>query len=137
MATTIEEARANAEQIKYRHGDWCHHELPVKDLARAKKFYSEAFGWNFQDVPEMNYTLYITPGGFGGGFFTPDEQMPDKVVSYINVEDIEATRTKLESLGAKLLGPVVDIPGYGRMQHLLDTEGTLIALYQGSPEKQG
>lgn len=128
---TTETAPQQTQTINYKHGDWCHFELPVNDLARAKKFYGEAFGWTFNDMPEMEYTLYQTPGGFGGGFFKPSERMPEKVINYVNVEDLNASAKKCESLGGKLLGPVIDVPGHGKMQHLLDTEGTLFSLWQG------
>ena len=31
-----------------------HFEVPADDVSRAKKFYSEYFGWQMQDIPEMN-----------------------------------------------------------------------------------
>ncbi len=42
-------------------GSFVHIDLPATDLARAKRFYGEVFGWKFQDVPDMNYTLFEAP----------------------------------------------------------------------------
>ena len=30
-----------------------HFELPTDDLAQAKKFYADTFGWQLTDVPEV------------------------------------------------------------------------------------
>ena len=32
-----------------------HFEIPVENATRAKKFY-DTFGWDFVDIPEMDYT---------------------------------------------------------------------------------
>lgn len=117
--------------VQFKQGDFCHIEMPVKDVERAKKFYGEIFGWTFQDVPEMNYTLFMTPGGtLGGGFFTPDEQTPEKVTNYLCVASIEDTAARILELGGKTLSPKIEIPGHGHMMHVLDSEGALIALWQ-------
>jgi predicted enzyme related to lactoylglutathione lyase len=132
MATATDKAR-NPQQVSFKEGDWCHIELPAHDRERAKRFYGEIFGWTFQDVPEMDYTLYQTPGNnSGGGFFTPSERMPEKVINYITVNDIAVTSKKIEEFGGKVIGEPVDVQGHGKMQYLLDSEGTLIALWQGT-----
>jgi uncharacterized protein len=131
MTTSFESLAEQGKHVDFKHGDLCHIEFPVTDLARAKKFYGELFGWQFHDVPEMGYTLLMTPGGkLGGGFFHPDEHQPARVVNYMNVGSIDETVTKIEALGGKVLGPKVEIPGHGHMQHLLDSEGNAIALWQ-------
>jgi uncharacterized protein len=37
-----------------------HFEIPADDVARAKEFYSSIFGWQLQDMPEMDYTIVKT-----------------------------------------------------------------------------
>jgi hypothetical protein len=34
-----------------------HFEIPVDDLNRAKKFYSQLFGWKLQDMQGMDYAM--------------------------------------------------------------------------------
>lgn len=116
--------------ITLKQGDFCHFEFPIKDVERAKTFYGEVFGWTFTDVPEMNYTLFQTPGGMSGGFFHPSEQLPERVINYLCVASIEETAEKIATLGGRLLGPKIEVPGYGYMMHLLDSEGSVIALWQ-------
>lgn len=41
-----------------------HFEVYVDDLERAKKFYSDVFGWAYQDMgPELNDYVVVYPGG--------------------------------------------------------------------------
>ncbi|HEY9722362.1 MAG TPA: VOC family protein [Oscillatoriaceae cyanobacterium] len=111
-------------------GDFCHFEYPVKDRARAKKFYGEVFGWSFVDVPEMNYTLFRTPGGQGGGFFEPSEGMPEAVINFLAVESIEKTAAQVVAHGGKVLGEKIEVPGHGHMLHVMDSEGSVFALWR-------
>lgn len=120
-------------RIDYKQGDLCHLELPVKDKARAKSFYGEVFGWTFQDVSEMDYTLFFTPGKVvGGGFFTPSERMPDKVINYMMVDSLDKTAEKVVAMGGKTLGPKIDVGGEGSLMHIQDSEGNLIAIWQNA-----
>jgi hypothetical protein len=120
------------QQAGFKQGDFAHIEFPVQDIARAKKFYGDLFGWTFQDVPEMDYTLFFTPSkNLGGGLFKPSERMPNKVINYLAVASIEETVAKLESYGGKAVSPKIEVPGHGYLTHCLDSEGTLFALWQG------
>ena len=42
-----------------------HFEIPADDVARARRFYGELFGWTFQEMGE--YTLVQCGGEPGGG----------------------------------------------------------------------
>src|SRR2546430_10844955 len=39
-------------------GSIVHVELHSADPAKSKQFYGEVFGWKFEEMPEMNYTLW-------------------------------------------------------------------------------
>ena len=58
-----------AKQPMPKVGQWCHVEIPAKDVERSKEFYGNLFGWQFQELPmpEGSYTVYTTPGGGIGG----------------------------------------------------------------------
>lgn len=119
--------------IDYKQGDLCHLEIPVNDKARAKAFYGEVFGWQFQEVPEMDYTLFTTPGKVvGGGLFTPSEQQPAKVINYMLVDSIEKTAEKVKAFGGQTVGPRIDVGGQGAFMHIIDSEGNLIALWEST-----
>lgn len=122
---------ANERQMNFEQGDFCHVELPVKDPARAKAFYSEIFGWKYQEVPEMEYTLFATPGGrLGGGLFKPTAEQPAKVTNYLTVTSIDETAPRIKKHGGKLLTEKTEIPGHGSMLLFEDPEGNLMALFQ-------
>ena len=55
-----------------------HFEIPADDFERAQKFYTDAFGWQLQHMPELQYTMVMTtesdeqgmpktPGSINGG----------------------------------------------------------------------
>jgi uncharacterized protein len=124
---------SDKNETTMKQGDFCHVDIPVKDKERARAFYGEVFGWSFQEVPEMDYTLFTTPGKtVGGGLFTPGEQSPDKVVNYLLVTSIEESAKKVESFGGKTVSPKIEIPGHGWFMHVLDPEGNLLAMWESS-----
>lgn len=49
-----------------------HFEIPADNEDRARKFYESVFGWTFQVLPEMEYSLAMTtPVNNRGGFRAP------------------------------------------------------------------
>src|SRR5437879_7295427 len=44
-----------------------HVEFHVKEPKKVEKFYESLFGWKFQEVPGMNYSLFQAPSGPAGG----------------------------------------------------------------------
>ena|SRR5690349_1232981 len=128
---------ADQQQMpNFKQGDFCHIELPVKNMERARGFYGKLFGWSFQPGPDANYTIFSTPGErIGGGLFAPQPNMPFKVTNYLCVDSIDEAAPKVKSLGGKLLNEKTEVPGYGFMQHFEDPEGNLVALWQPAPRK--
>ena len=123
----------NQQQLNFKQGDLCHVEIPTKDRNRAKSFYGEVFGWRFDEAPEMDYTLFHTPGNLvGGGFFSPSEQVPAKVTNYFLVDSIEKAAERVKAFGGQTVGPKVEVPTHGSFMHVLDSEGNLIALWQAA-----
>ncbi|MDX1534344.1 MAG: VOC family protein [Thermoplasmata archaeon] len=119
-------------------GSIVHIELPVKDQERAKKFYGDLFGWKFQDVPEMNYTLFETANPPGGGMFVPQEGQfaPPGALNYILAEDLDAKSKEIEAAGGKILVPNSEVPGQGWFVVFQDSEGTVLALWKSAEQPQ-
>jgi predicted enzyme related to lactoylglutathione lyase len=112
-----------------------HVELHTGDLARAKDFYSSLFDWKLEDVPAppggMPYTMINVGEGTGGGMFAcPEGTEPPRWLSYVGVDDIEASTRKARDLGATVLQDVMDIGDYGRMSVIRDPTGAEIAMWQ-------
>src|SRR5262245_46143037 len=108
-----------------------HIEFATTDPQAASKFYGDLFGWEIQNVPEMNYVMFAATGGPGGGFPQADNEMykPGDVLVYIGTDDIDATLARIEALGGKTLMPKTEIPGSGWFGIFSDPTGARAALY--------
>jgi predicted enzyme related to lactoylglutathione lyase len=117
-----------------------HFEIPADDLERAKKFYSENFGWKLNQLgPEMGSYVLIHTGPtddngmpqdrafINGGLMKRDPSARAPVV-VVAVEDADATVEKVRRSGGKLVGEVMDIPNVGRYARVQDTEGNVIGV---------
>ncbi len=113
-----------------------HIELSAKDVAAAKAFYNQVFGWEMQDFPEMNYVTFSSgEGAPGGGFNQVSEQVPaGSTVLYINTEDIGASMAAIEAHGGKRTAPDIDIPGVGVIAWFTDPSGNLMSLLKPAEE---
>jgi predicted enzyme related to lactoylglutathione lyase len=117
-----------------------HFEIPADDMERAKKFYSENFGWTLNQLgPEMgNYVLVHTGPSdnkgmpqdkafINGGLMKRDPSARSPVL-VMAVDDTDATVEKVKRSGGKLVGEIMDIPTVGRYARVQDTEGNVIGV---------
>ena len=107
----------------------CHVEIAVTDLAKAKSFYGDVFGWTYpMDSPQ--YVLFTAGDGVGGGFSPVDKAPQDGAVAiYIGVDDISQTLKRIESAGGKTVQPKTAIGGgFGYMAHVRDPFGNMMGL---------
>lgn len=112
-------------------------ELSTTDPKAAAKFYSEVFGWEYQKMDmegiEMGVGPYhiIKSGGreIGGIMGQPPQAKgtPPSWMSYVTVDDVDATAKKVEAAGGKILMPGTDIPETGRMIVFQDPQGAVLA----------
>lgn len=102
-------------------------EFNVKDIARARKFYGEAFSWTFKDYgPEY---CEFGDGRLTGGFTTLGEPNPaggPLVILYAN--DLDATLKRVQKAGGAIAKPIFTFPG-GRRFHFKDPEGYELAVW--------
>jgi len=107
-----------------------HIEFSAQDREAAGQFYGQAFGWQIQQMPEMNYATFEAEGGPGGGFNPVNQQNPSgTVLVYIASDDIEASLVKIESLGGKTIIPKTEIPQVGWFAIFTDPTGNQVGLY--------
>ena len=69
-------------------------------------------------------------GGIGGGI-VEEPGGPQRVVFYVEVDDLQAYVDKAESLGGKTVVPVTEVPGMVTFALVSDTEGNTIGIVQG------
>lgn len=107
-------------------------ELMTTDVASAKKFYAEAFGWKYRDEPVegMTYTVVRAGGKEVGGIMSmpPDAgEMPPVRGAYVTVSDVDETVRKVEAAGGKIHVAPRNIPGVGRFCVIRDPQGAYIS----------
>jgi predicted enzyme related to lactoylglutathione lyase len=118
-----------------------HFEIPFDNKDRAMKFYTESFGWQLTDMPQMSYVMASTvdvdeqhmpkeAGAINGGLFQRPREAPGPVI-YVGVASIDETIAKVSRAGGKVVTPKTPIPGMGAYARVADTEGNVIGLFQG------
>ncbi len=117
-----------------------HFEIPFDDLERAKKFYSELFSWEMQDMPEMNYTIVRTaetdknrmitqPGKINGGMYK--RQKPgESPVLVVDVKNIDQSIKRAAAKGSKIISGKKPVGDMGFYAQITDSEGNTIGLWQ-------
>lgn len=112
-----------------------HFEIPADDIERARRFYTELFGWEIQKVPALDY-WFISPAGeraIGGGMMkrvSPQQT----ITNYIDVSSVDEYSRIIESLGGKVKMPKQAVPGMGYFVICLDTEGNTFGLWEENKE---
>ena len=113
-----------------------HFDIPADDTKRAKKFYSDLFGWKFEKYPgPMDFYLISTENldgtaGVGGGLgkrFDPSHQ---GIRNYVGVKSIDTAMKQVTSLGGKLVSEKMAVPGTGYLVNCEDTEGNPFGLWE-------
>lgn len=116
-----------------------HWEFWSKDPAAVSEFYAEAFGWDIQFVPEMQYHLVQTENdaGIDGGIMQPEEgPWPGNMALYIRVEDLEASRDKILAAGGQVVVEAQEVPGMGSFCLFADPEGRVLGIWKEVPKDE-
>jgi predicted enzyme related to lactoylglutathione lyase len=101
-------------------------ELAVEDTGRAKAFYGSLFGWQTEAMEGMDYHLI---GGGPVGAIAPKSAELTVSRVYFQTGDLEAALAKIGELGGKP-GDISPVPGFGRIAHCADDQGTAFSLYE-------
>lgn len=130
----------------YLLGKVVHFEIPADDEKRAQAFYANAFGWQMNPLPGMNYTMVGTTmsdqngvpteaGAINGGMMKRQPPFRGPVITIL-VDEINSALENVQKLGGSVVRKKESI-GDGNMgftAYFNDTEGNLIGLYQ-NPQK--
>ncbi|WP_417665423.1 VOC family protein [Pseudidiomarina sp.] len=104
-------------------------ELPARDIEATKAFFTEAFGWTFVDYGP-DYAA-IENAGLDGGFYRSDLVASTTTGSALVVlysKELEASQTRVEETGGKIIKPIFDFPG-GRRFHFTCPSGNEYAVW--------
>jgi uncharacterized protein len=112
------------------HGHFHWNERLTGDVERAKRFYMDTIGWTFESMPmDDGATYWVAKIGdqpVGGIFPTGRpgfEGVPECWMSYLAVDDVDARVKKAVAAGAKLMRPIIDVAGVGRIAILTEPGG--------------
>ena len=125
-----------------------HFEIPADDVEKAKKFYTDLFGWKTEKLSvtddsrltsaataqPMEYWIITTTDdkgnkALGGGIMK--RQMPEhRVTNYIGVRSVDEYSSKVEKLGGKVIAPKHTVPGMGYFALCIDTENNAFAIWE-------
>ena len=117
-----------------------HWELWSEDPEKVSDFYAKVFDWNIRHLPDLNYRLVETGGGPGinGGIMKPQQgPWPGVMTFYIDVEDLDEYRARIEAAGGKMVVHKMDVPGVGSISLFEDPERRVLGLWQPNKEPAG
>jgi uncharacterized protein len=129
------------ERTRYEPGTFSWADLGTTDAEGAKSFYTQLFGWDFEDMPagdSMIYSMATKNGKTVAACYDLAPEMsqqgvPPAWVSYVTVADVEKSARRGSELGGTVLQEPLDVFDSGRMALISDTQGAALALWQ--PER--
>jgi len=104
-------------------------EFPAKDIATAKTFFSQVFGWSFEDFGP-DYAAFSNEG-LNGGFFKSDlvaSSVKGGALIVFYSKELENTQSKIEQAGGAIVRAIFSFPG-GRRFHFADPNGNEYAVW--------
>lgn len=124
-------------------GTFCWVELGTTDNDAAKNFYTQLFGWEFEDHPmgpDSVYTMLKLDGKDVGGLYKllPDmlaQGVPAHWMSYVATADADETAEKAKNAGATILNGPLDVFTLGRMAVIKDPTGAVFSIWQARDNK--
>lgn len=125
------------EVTKYPDATFGWVDLSTPDVAAAKSFYTQLFGWEADDRPLPDGGVYVmlklngkNVAGLGPMQGGTDANHPAYWSSYLIVEDIESSVEKAQSAGATVTVPPMDVMEEGRMAILQDPTEAFFGMWQ-------
>ena len=102
-------------------------EIAVRDLAEAKRFYGEAFGWGFNDYGP-DYAGIQGEGREAGGLYPSDEVRAGGPLVILFSTNLEESLAAVRAAGGGIVREPFAFPG-GRRFHFTDPSGNELAVW--------
>jgi predicted enzyme related to lactoylglutathione lyase len=124
-------------------GAFCWAEVGTVNTKKTKAFYSELFGWKYEDKPAGAfgvYTMCKTQGkDLAGLYEMPPELVksgiPPHWMSYVAVASADAACEKIKKHGGKVQQGPFDVMEVGRMAICQDPTGATFSIWQSKAHK--
>lgn len=101
-------------------------EFVVGDIARSKKFYMHAFGWEFTDYGP-DYSSFVD-GRIAGGFTTDGELKMGGPLIVLFSDNLKTTMARVQAAGGVITRAPFDFPGGWRF-HFTDPDGYELSVW--------
>jgi predicted enzyme related to lactoylglutathione lyase len=115
-------------------------EIQADDSARAIRFYSAVFGWEFTEVKGLPIPYWsIETGGSRGGLLQSPAAKPpmrsatNAFVCSVEVENFDATAAKITSGGGTIALGKFAVPGTCWQGYFIDLDGNTFGIFQVDP----
>jgi predicted enzyme related to lactoylglutathione lyase len=109
-------------------------DLGTSDLEAAKRFYGELFGWRAESMSMEEaggYTIFHQGDkSICGAGPLMREGQPTAWMTYVYVDDLDATALAVGEAGGSSLVPPMDVMEVGRMAVFMDSTGAVVAAWQ-------
>lgn len=103
------------------------------DLAAAKNFYGELFGWDCTSLEYDgfgDYSIFSKDGMPVGGLGKNSATFSDSWTTYLSVDDIEAAQASVSRHGGTVLMPTMDHGEFGKMAVAMGPGDAVLGLWQ-------
>lgn len=121
------------EITRYPEGTFCWVDLGTTNLESARAFYERLLGWTIEEVESPDPGPYLVAridGKDVAGLHEHAEGTAHGWDSYVAVDDLAATLTRVGELGGDAGEGPHDIPGSGRTAAVTDASGARVCLWQ-------
>ena len=104
---------------------------------RAQAFYGEVMGWKVASFPmgPSTYDMILRGDNLEtmiGGYATPKPGQRSHWISYVSVQDVDATAKAAAANGGRIVEPPHDIPTVGRTARIADPQGGEICPFKSN-----
>ncbi|MEK8109389.1 VOC family protein [Micromonospora sp. M12] len=120
-----------SEFSSQRHHSIDYVELTVADLEQAKRFYAEAFGWQFNDYGPTYAgirSLHVDSAPEVGGLRVDQEVRPGGPLVLLYSSDLDKSVEAVQNAGGTVINGPYGFPG-GRRFHFTDPSGNELGVW--------
>jgi uncharacterized protein len=119
------------ERTSYPPGTFSWAELATSDADAAKAFYTQLFGWEYEDNPvpdDQVYSMARRDGHHVAALFSSDQ--PPHWNCYVTVTSADETARAAKDNGGAVMAEPFDVMDVGRMAVIADPAGAALCLWE-------
>ena len=106
-------------------------EIHTADPDKAKAFYGEVFGWQFDDsMPGYSMIGLGDDAPIGGGIAHSEGNYPNDAVFLVQVPDVSASLSKITEAGGSIVADVQTTPFGLAFAYAANPDGSVFGVYR-------